>query len=140
MIVGHRRRMFLDMGHPDDGAMAAMTDAFRPWLEARMQSGDYLAWFAVEADGAVAAGLGLWLMDWLPHMIGGGSAQRGNIINVYTDPKYRKRGYARALMNTALEWCRANGVACVILHASKEGRQLYESLGFQATNEMRIVL
>jgi len=28
----------------------------------------------------------------------------------------------------------------VILHASDDGRRLYESLGFQAGNEMRITL
>jgi hypothetical protein len=43
-------------------------------------------------------------------------------------------------MNAALEWCRANRVDVVILHASKEGRHLYESVGFEPTNEMRLVL
>jgi GNAT superfamily N-acetyltransferase len=132
--------MFLDMGHADDAAMAAMTAAFRPWLIARMNAREYLAWFAVEEDGTVAAGLGLWLMDWLPHMLGAGSPRRGNIVNVYTQPEQRRKGLARALMTTALDYCRESGVSCVILHASKEGRPLYESLGFHPTNEMRILL
>jgi predicted GNAT family N-acyltransferase len=45
---------------------------------------------------------------------------------------------ARALMQIALEWCAANQVDAVILHASAEGRRLYESLGFEPTNEMRL--
>ena len=87
----------------------------------------------------MAAGLGLWLMDWPPHVMGAGE-RRGNIVNVYTEAAHRRRGLARFLMNTALEWCRANCVDVVILHASKDGRQLYDSMGFKPTNEMRLVL
>jgi hypothetical protein len=43
-------------------------------------------------------------------------------------------------MRVILDWCRENGVDTIILHASAEGRSLYESLGFQATNEMRLRL
>jgi len=85
------------------------------------------------------AGAGLWLMDWPPHMIGT-SSRRGNILNVYTQPAFRKMGLARRLTQAAMEWCRSNRIDTVILHASEEGRGLYESLGFQSTNEMRIGL
>jgi len=43
-------------------------------------------------------------------------------------------------MNVALEWCRANRIASVILHASPEGKALYESFDFRQTNEMRLLL
>ncbi len=138
VIVEHRRAMFREMGYRDEAALDAMATAFRPWLRRKMEEREYLAWFATE-NGEIAAGLGLWLMDWPPHMVGPG-ARRGNVLNVYTRPRSRRQGLARALMQTALEWCRANGIRAVILHASEEGRFLYEKLGFQATNEMRIEL
>ena len=116
-----------------------MTEAFIPWHESKMVAGEYLGWLAMTADGTVAAGLELWLMDRPPHVIGTG-LRRGNIINVYTEAAHRRRGLARLLLNTALDWCRAKRVDVVILHASKEGRQLYESAGFKPTNEMRLVL
>jgi GNAT superfamily N-acetyltransferase len=137
-IVHHRRAMFFDMGWRDEAALDKMCQRFRPWLRDRMAAANYLAWL-VEIDGTAAAGLGLWLMDWPPHMIGGGE-RRGNILNVYTEPEFRRRGLARALMHTALEWCRTQQVNAVILHASDDGRSLYESLGFTPTNEMRILL
>jgi ribosomal protein S18 acetylase RimI-like enzyme len=138
-IVRHRRAMFFDMGHCDEKALEAMTVRFRPWLKGKMEAGEYLGWFAIGPDGSIAAGLGLWLMDWPPHLVGAGK-WRGNILNVYAEPAYRRQGMARALMQEGMGWCRANGVGTVILHASEEGRTLYESLGFTATNEMRIVL
>jgi GNAT superfamily N-acetyltransferase len=131
--------MFHEMGYRDEAALDKMCEAFRPWLERRMRHNEYLAWFAVDEDRNIAAGLGLWLMDWPPHMIGPG-APRGNILNVYTRPESRRMGLARRLMDAALEWCAQNRVRAVILHSSDDGRRLYESLGFEPTNEMRIVL
>ncbi len=129
------------MGYRDDAALKAMMAAFRPWLRRKMECGDYLAWVAVGPGDAIVAGLGLWLMDWPPHMIGRtANARRGNILNVYTDSAYRRQGIAREMMNIALDWCRNNGMGAVILHASEDGRALYEQLGFRATNEMRLML
>ena len=138
-LVAHRRGMFHDMGYHDDAALDPMCAKFRPWLLARMSAGEYLAWLVVAADGSVAAGAGLWLMDWPPHMVGAGP-RRGNIVNVYTANAYRRQGLARRLMDTVIAWCRENGVDTVVLHASSDGRPLYESMGFAATNEMRIIL
>ena len=138
-IVAHRRAMFRDQGHRDQAALDLMAVNFLPWLQAKMTSGEYLAWFAVTADATVVAGAGLWLMDWPSHMIGS-SARRGNILNVYTEPEFRRRGLARWLMEAALEWCKNNGIDLVVLHASADGRPLYESMGFTASNEMRIKL
>ncbi len=104
-----------------------------------MDAGEYLAWLAVAPDGSIAAGTGLWLMDWPPHMIGTG-VRRGNILNVYTAQEFRRRGLARQLMEVAIHWCRENRVDTVILHASPDGRKLYESMGFTSTNEMRVRL
>jgi GNAT superfamily N-acetyltransferase len=139
VVCVHRRAMFADMGHRDGTALDAMTAHFLPWVESRLASGEYLGWFAVAADGTVVAGLGIWLMDWPPHMAGPGKP-RANILNVYTQPEFRRRGLARSLMQTALDWCREQGIRTVILHASQEGRELYESFGFGATNEMRLML
>jgi GNAT superfamily N-acetyltransferase len=138
-IAAHRRAMFYEMGYRHAAALDAMVAAFLPWLRLRLASAEYLAWLALAPDGAIVAGLGLWLMDWPPHMIGPG-APRGNILNVYTEPAFRRQGIARRLMNEALDWCRANGIQAVILHASEDGKKLYEDLGFKPTNEMRIQL
>jgi GNAT superfamily N-acetyltransferase len=70
----------------------------------------------------------------------GRSQRRGNLLNVYTVAAFRRRGLARQLMKAVLDWCRENKIDTIILHASPDGRRLYESLGFAPTNEMRIRL
>jgi GNAT superfamily N-acetyltransferase len=138
-IVGHRRAMFHEMGNRDEAALDRVCTGFRPWLARKMQVGEYLAWFAVGEDEKIAAGLGLWLMDWPPHILGPGR-WRANILNVYTQPQRRCNGLARALVEQALEWCRANNVSTIILHASDAGRPLYQSIGFLPSPEMRLIL
>ena len=138
-IVRHRREMFFDMGTQDPAVLDEMTNSFRPWLAGKISQREYLSWFAIAEDGSVAAGAGLWLMNWPPGLYTV-EPWRGNILNVYTEHGHRRRGLARKLVTAATEWCAANGVPLVILHASDQGRPLYEALGFQPTNELRLFL
>jgi len=43
-------------------------------------------------------------------------------------------------MQTMIDWCKREGFARVSLHANPDGRDLYESLGFEASNEMQLKL
>jgi GNAT superfamily N-acetyltransferase len=62
------------------------------------------------------------------------------ILNMYTEKEFRRRGIARQLMLVMMDWVRREGFPKVGLHASDEGRPLYESLGFEVSNEMEIRL
>src|ERR1700678_1833225 len=101
-IVAHRRAMFYEMAHRDEHALDTMSDAFRPWLARMMRENQYLAWVAIDADQAIAAPLGLWLMARPPHLVGRGP-WRANILNVYTRPQSRRMGLARCLREPAIE-------------------------------------
>ena len=138
VLIAHRRAMFVDMGYRNETALDSMASKCYAWLFERMNRGEYLAWLAIAPDGSIVAGAGLWLMDWIPHMIGSGP--RGNILNVYTAVEYRRRGLAGELVKAALQWCSSNGVDVVVLHSSSQGRRLYESMGFAGSNEMRLTL
>lgn len=138
-LLAQRRAMFFDIGYQDPQVLDTMASLFRIWLRQKMQTGEYRAWLVVAPDSSVAAGAGLWLMDWPPMVFAMGSP-RANILNVYTQPENRRQGLARRLMTVILDWCRENRIQAVILHASDEGRPLYESLGFRPTKEMRLML
>ena len=94
----------------------------------------------------------LWLLD-PPDLLSGGFVwvEEGRIVgnvslglanpragywlitNVAVYPEYRRRGIARRLMETALEWTRAQGASKLFLQVStgnEAARQLYQSLGF----------
>jgi GNAT superfamily N-acetyltransferase len=138
-ILRHRRRMFEDMGHRDEAVLNRMIAASEALLRDAIPRGTYKGWLAETASGAIAAGVGINIVPWLGSPTDP-EPRRGWILNVYTEPEFRRRGLARRLMEALLEWCRADGFVTVSLHASADGRPLYELLGFQPTNEMRLRL
>jgi GNAT superfamily N-acetyltransferase len=54
----------------------------------------------------------------------------GYIQSVSTDPDYRRRGYARAVVEAALEWLDSCGVPKTELAAPILGGEFYRGLGF----------
>ncbi len=65
-------------------------------------------------------------------------ARLGTVLNVFTEPEWRRRGVAGLLMQRIINWSRDAGLDGLTLHAADAGRTLYEKLGFVATNEMRL--
>jgi GNAT superfamily N-acetyltransferase len=140
-ILHHRRAMFTDMHMGTPESIAAAVALFAPYLQRALQDGAYLGWLAETPDGQVVSGGGLIVHEWpaaarepRPQM------RRAYILNVYTEPAFRRRGLARGVMDAILAWCRQAGFCSVALHASAQGRPIYEAMGFRATNEMRLEL
>ena len=59
------------------------------------------------------------------------TGKTGTVLNVYTKPEYRKRGYAKQLMNALLEDAKANDLSVIELKATEDGYPLYKSVGFE---------
>jgi GNAT superfamily N-acetyltransferase len=55
------------------------------------------------------------------------------VYNVYTEPAHRGRGAARQIMQTIQAWCVGRGIGSIALNASRFGRPLYESMGYQVS-------
>lgn len=59
------------------------------------------------------------------------TGKTGAVLNVYTRPEYRKKGYAKRLMNVLLEDAKTNELSVVELKATEDGYHLYQSVGFE---------
>lgn len=139
-VLGHRRGMFEDMGFTDAIVLDEVVAASRSFIEKGLHDGSYRGFLAISEQNQVIAGAGLAVTDWLAHPMAPKQSRRAYILNVYTVAAYRKQGIARALMQAILDHCKQEGFISVWLHASPYGRSLYESMGFEATNEMKIML
>jgi GNAT superfamily N-acetyltransferase len=137
-ILRQRRRMYEDMDYHDPTALSEMTKLSADYLKGALVDDSFHAWLACHQARPVAGGAVI-ISPWLAHPYDL-ECRRATILNVYTDPQYRRQGIARKLMHAMIDWCKREGLARVTLHASEDGRHLYESLGFEATNEMRIKL
>jgi GNAT superfamily N-acetyltransferase len=108
-----------------------------PFIKTGLEEGSLRVWLA-EVNGAVVAG-GAVLIFGHPSIPNDLNPQRALILNMYTEPEHRRRGYAKVIVETIVGWCCTQGFASVSLHASDAGRHLYEVLGFTPTNEMRLL-
>jgi GNAT superfamily N-acetyltransferase len=139
-ILAHRRLMFHDMGHCDEAVLEAVVGSSRPPMQKYLADGSYRGWFAIAQDGRVAAGAGLMIMPLVSGPLSPDQINRAYLLNIYTYPEFRRRGLARMLTRKAIDWCRTHGFKVLWLHASHLGRPLYESLGFEASNEMKLII
>jgi GNAT superfamily N-acetyltransferase len=91
----------------------------RSWRAKSPQARSWMAW----TDGQARA----FLTDWP------GDNSVGIVEDLYTEPAYRRRGLATALMARAVADAREQGAGPVIITADPNDtpRQLYASLGFQ---------
>ncbi len=139
LIAAHRRAMFAAMRAADESVLAALENASAPWTERMIREGRYLGWITSE-DGKAVASAGMVILDWPPHPLDPEGTLRGYLLNVFVEPSHRRRGLARGLVQLCLDEARRRKIRVVTLHASDAGRPLYESLGFEMTNEMRLVV
>ena len=139
VIVHHRHAMFADMGLGNPACLDAVDAMFAPYVARALSDGTYHGWLAQTGIGRVVAGGGLIVHEW-PASPRDPHPRRAYILNMYTEPEYRGQGIARRILQAILNRCRVEGFGLVSLHASAQGRPLYESLGFESTNEMRLRL
>ncbi|HSU17143.1 GNAT family N-acetyltransferase [Longimicrobium sp.] len=141
VLARHRAEMFRDMGDLPDELYPQLVEATRAWMERGIPAGEYVAWLASPAGSdEVVAGAGVHLRTIIPRPRDRREIEtgpQGLIVNVFTERAWRRRGVAERLMRELLAWTRENGIPRPILHASREGRPLYERLGFEASNEMK---
>ena len=135
--------MFREMGSLASSAEPSLIDASTKYFQRSIPGGEYIAWLIhTSADPSnVVAGGGVQLRSLLPRPgADGGHVLIGReaiVLNMYVERDWRRRGLARRLMNEIIAWARQAGIVRLVLHASDEGRPLYESMGFVPTPEMR---
>jgi GNAT superfamily N-acetyltransferase len=109
-----------------------------------MPRGEYVAWLAFAGDQSEAiGGAGAQVRRILPRPLTAAGehrvafAREAIVLNVYTEQPWRRQGVAERLMERVVEWAGQSDIDRLVLHASDDGRKLYERMGFTPTNEMR---
>ncbi len=138
VLADMRRRMFIAMGKPDDDRMQNMVRAFAAWVADAISRGVYVGWVVETPEREPVANAGLFLLEWPPHLRDIG-VMRGYILNVWTNEDHRRKGIARELMGTIMSEARRRNIRVLTLHASDEGKHVYEELGFRQSREMMYV-
>lgn len=147
VIDWHRARMFQDISLVPNELFESFRTKALDRLSKALASGDYFGWLAAEPKRPekiiAGAGVIIRVVPPFPHRDETGKiriaeGRQGIIVNVFTEPEWRRRGIAKLLMKNIIAWSREQSLDDLVLHASEHGHALYQQLGFVLTNEMRL--
>lgn len=89
----------------------------------------------IAKDGEVVAGIGSMHIRSIPGNLKNPSGVWGYIMNMYTEPEYRRRGIGKSILNRLLDLGGQRGVKAFELHATPEGEPVYQQCGFIEHNQ-----
>ena len=107
------------------------------YFQEKMQDKQFAAWVAETGEGEIIATAAVSFYETAPKPWNLES-KYAFVSSMYTEPDYRRQGIGGCLLKEALDYSRRRGITHATLHASKSGKSLYESFGFETTNEMRL--
>ena len=120
-----RKLQLIDEGIAPDCDIDSELDVFfKKWLVSK----DFLQLIA-EEDGKLLSTAAVIYYD-LPPSYTNKIGVRGYVTNVYTAPQHRRKGLSKMLLTELLKDAEKRGIKKLWLGASKDGRPLYEKLGF----------
>ncbi|MCI4342937.1 MAG: GNAT family N-acetyltransferase [Thermoplasmata archaeon] len=138
VLLHHRVEMFRAIGHHTPDQLRSHAAPYGRWLRPRLRSGTIVAFVATEDGRPVGSGA-IWFMPQQPRP-GLSRAVTPYILSMYTDPDHQRQGIASAIVKELVRVARTSGAQRVTLHAADQGRPVYERLGFEPANEMRLWL
>ena len=106
-----------------------LAPALRDYYHRHLADGSFVSWLAVE-DGRIIGTSGMSIVE-KPPWFGCPSGRIGLLSSMYTDPNYRRRGIAKALLGRVMEEARGQGCGVVQITASDMGVLLYADFGFE---------
>jgi GNAT superfamily N-acetyltransferase len=123
----------IELGMLDPLAAGAFLPRARGEYWALLREERVAAWMLL-ADGRAAGCACVVFFERLPYPQ---TSLHAELAAVYVAPPFRRQGIARELVLEALAAARARGVRKIVLQPTKQTRELYRSLGFSDSGQMR---
>ncbi len=137
LLLEHRQKMWEAIYPDKTDEIKEGEERTRRWIRDALQRGVLIPFIARDKTGNVAGSGCVLIREDQPRP---SSDQIYNpyLLSVYTEKSFRNQGVATLILEESVKWSKKWGFDRMILHASPEGRPIYEKFGFKATNEMRI--
>ncbi len=116
----------------DEAFPPAFVEATRSFL----RTDDQTTWLVLDGDLPVACAT-LCYVRYIPTP-GHPTGKRAHLMNVYVAESHRRRGIARRMIQLLHREARKRGVTEITLDATDAGRKVYETLGYQASDEAMV--
>jgi len=132
-LVGLRADFMEGFGPLDEKGREALGN-YKKFLLESMGDGSFAQWLAeTESEIAATGSVSFYRLPPTGRRPNGWEAYIGNM---FTYPAHRRQGLAKEILHLLAKEARAAGCGTVALHASDQGRPLYEAFGFEAMGDM----
>jgi ribosomal protein S18 acetylase RimI-like enzyme len=134
------RQMWLDNGIAAEAIVPDYRERVASFVADGRREAALEFFVAERAARPVGAACCQLLRGLYPAIIAPATRHFGYVWGVYVAPGERRGGLGQRLAEACLGALRARGCTQAVLNASASGRGIYERLGFQPANEMRLKL
>ncbi|MCI6468199.1 MAG: GNAT family N-acetyltransferase [Faecalicatena sp.] len=103
------------------------------YYQKALYEGNHTAYLVFDKERFVGAG-GVSYFQVMP-TYHNPSGKKAYIMNMYTNPEYRRKGIGYKTLDMLVQDARSKGVTAISLEATEMGRPLYEKYGFIRMND-----
>lgn len=117
-----------DFGHLDEKDVSSIESSLPDYFQRHLNQNLFV--YTTIEDKKIVSCAFLLLVEkpMSPSFING---KTGIVLNVYTKPEYRHKGYARKVMNELLEDAKKMELCTIELKSTDDGYSLYKAVGFK---------
>ncbi|OUP79826.1 GNAT family N-acetyltransferase [Lachnoclostridium sp. An169] len=121
----------------DDTDMSKVEKESYNYYQKALSDGSHIAYLVFDGSRFVGAG-GVSFFQVMP-TYRNPSGNKAYIMNMYTNPEYRRKGIAYHVLDLLVKEVKSKGITSISLEATDMGRPLYEKYGFvKMNNEMEL--
>lgn len=102
------------------------------YYQKALSDGSHIAFLVFDESGCIGTG-GVSFFQVMP-TYHNPSGKKAYIMNMYTNPKYRRKGIAYKTLDMLIKEIKSKGISSISLEATDMGRPLYEKYGFVKMN------
>jgi len=139
ILVKHHRMMFEEIWTLKglDYDISNLDKIYAEKLQKQLRNNTCKAWLIEDISKIIASGA-VSVISMVP-VPDDPSDRVAYLHSIYTEKGYRNRGFACRITETAIHYCKSQGIRRMTLNTSDAGRSVYEKAGFEAAdNVMRL--
>lgn len=110
-----------------------LESSLREYFKKKIANGEAIAVMALEegVDGApTPVSFGAIILKKIPGDLYCSEYLEGDVLNMYTIPRARHKGYSQIILGALIEKAKEAGVNKLSLHTTEAGEKLYRKFGF----------
>jgi predicted acetyltransferase len=134
IVVDNRILFALELsGQQSPDKVAKLKKEMNTYFQRATAEGSCLS--VIARCGGEVAGIGSVHYRQMPGNFKNPSGRWGYIMNMYTIPKFRRKGVCKGILNELVSESRKKGITALELHATRAGEVVYRQNGFQVHDE-----